>query len=41
MFRGLALLLSLVALVDVYVLDGRHVNAAVHIGQQIAHFYRL
>jgi hypothetical protein len=39
MFRGMALLLAFVALVDVYALDGRHVNAALKIWTHIVHFY--
>jgi hypothetical protein len=41
MFRGMALLLCFVALVDVYMLDGRHVNAALQIWERIAHFNGL
>jgi len=39
MFRGIALLLCFVALIDLYVLDGRHVNAAMQIWARIVHFY--
>ena len=41
MFRGMAMLISLVGLVDVYVLDGRHVDAALKIWGNIVHFYGL
>jgi hypothetical protein len=41
MFRGMALLIGLVAVIDVYVLDGRHVNAALEIWNRIVHFYGI
>jgi hypothetical protein len=36
MFRGLSMIIAFVAILDVYVMDGRHVNAAMEIWGHIA-----
>jgi hypothetical protein len=41
MYRGMALLLGLIALVDVYVYDSRHVNAAIEIWNRISLYFGI